>query len=700
MARALLVLLVGAFLLAPGARAQRVERVAELGALAFDVEADPSRSRYYVSLPMSHEVAVVDGDSLEIVDRLAVGPLPQGLDLSHDAARLFVALGGSGAVGVVDLATNQISRIDVRVALGETNAYDVIEAQPNRLFVSAHAVVAGVPGRIVQVRLDQGNAVSRVANNRLIRVRPVFEVSPDGGSLYVAAGSSVSTLFKLDLGQDGAPIALEANVGPIQLDDLAADRARRAQISVSRDGSRILVSSGLTRGGREPVRVLDTATFAEIRRHSLGVAQHTPDGLQFAIAREPNLLERYGPGGAAIAGGELGCSFSSILRLLAPDTSAAVLLGDDLLCVSVLDATCTGLPPVPEQPEPIPGAIEDALRPELRWSDAGAGCQSKFEVRIGDANPPSDLVCAGIGEAQCRPRMLEPGTQYFWQVTARNSAGRTLGPVWSFRTAPSAPVSFAPISTKLADRGSDLVFDPLRRRYYVSLPELNQVQVVSSESYAVLDLVWFRAPPRGLELSSDGSRLFAALDGAGAVAAIDLETLAVREIDLSRLFSEGRIWDVLEAEPDRLFVCRTWERCPEWPGAGPTRCTFRRGARRPSAPICPGANARTESRSPLPLRRGRASLRLPGALQDRPRAAGSARRARARQAPRRLETRLEPRRQPTLPRKRLGAAGRILRRGRARRKRSPGLRRRPRGRALRELSRAGRVLRRAYAARS
>lgn len=45
-------------------------------------------------------------------------------------------------------------------------------------------------------------------------------------------------------------------------------------------------------------------------------------------------------------------------------------------------------------------------------------------------------VDSGWAAAQFEPEGLEPGQTYYWRVLSRNAAGQTLGPVWSFTTAP------------------------------------------------------------------------------------------------------------------------------------------------------------------------------------------------------------------------------------------------------------------------
>ena len=71
------------------------------------------RSLIYVSIPRLEQVVTVSAETFEIVDRMAVGAVPQGIDLSIDGTRLFVALRNEGAVAVVDLTTEAVSRIDV-----------------------------------------------------------------------------------------------------------------------------------------------------------------------------------------------------------------------------------------------------------------------------------------------------------------------------------------------------------------------------------------------------------------------------------------------------------------------------------------------------------------------------------------------------------------------------------------------------------
>ena len=85
------------------------------------------------------------------------------------------------------------------------------------------------------------------------------------------------------------------------------------------------------------------------------------------------------------------------------------------------------------------GATGVATATRLTWSATGA---TTYDVKLGTSNPPATVVASNLTAASYQPT-LTAGTRYFWQVVARNSAGTTAGPVWSF-TAASAPTTALP----------------------------------------------------------------------------------------------------------------------------------------------------------------------------------------------------------------------------------------------------------------
>lgn len=97
-------------------------------------------------------------------------------------------------------------------------------------------------------------------------------------------------------------------------------------------------------------------------------------------------------------------------------------------------------PSIPSTPTPIDGTIGTSTTTMVSWS-AGP-YPAAFSVRFGTTNPPTKLVASGLATPSYTAK-LSSNTTYYWQVTATNVSGSTVGPVWKFST-PLAPVSSYP----------------------------------------------------------------------------------------------------------------------------------------------------------------------------------------------------------------------------------------------------------------
>jgi hypothetical protein len=97
--------------------------------------------------------------------------------------------------------------------------------------------------------------------------------------------------------------------------------------------------------------------------------------------------------------------------------------------------TIVAAPAVVSSPNPADGAAGVARNPTLTWSAAGA---TSYDVRFGTTNPPPQ-VATGVTAAAYTPAALDPGTTYYWQVTAKNAGGSTSGATWSFTTVAGLP---------------------------------------------------------------------------------------------------------------------------------------------------------------------------------------------------------------------------------------------------------------------
>ncbi len=98
-------------------------------------------------------------------------------------------------------------------------------------------------------------------------------------------------------------------------------------------------------------------------------------------------------------------------------------------------------PDAPASPNPANGATNVSIDADLDWADAARA--ASYDVYFDTVNPPAALI--GSPTSSSWPlSTLSYNTTYFWQVVAKNSAGATPGPVWSFTTQiapPDAPAS-------------------------------------------------------------------------------------------------------------------------------------------------------------------------------------------------------------------------------------------------------------------
>ncbi|MEM6581899.1 MAG: thrombospondin type 3 repeat-containing protein [Pseudomonadota bacterium] len=110
------------------------------------------------------------------------------------------------------------------------------------------------------------------------------------------------------------------------------------------------------------------------------------------------------------------------------------------------------------------------------------------------------------------------------------------------------------LNLALGGKGHGIVHDPDRQLIYVSVPSTNEVIRLSTTDFTIVDRIYVGSQPKGMDLSDDGSRLFIALFGGGAVAVLDLDTLYLSEIVLGTELRHHQTWDVEYVAGERLFV--------------------------------------------------------------------------------------------------------------------------------------------------
>ena len=110
--------------------------------------------------------------------------------------------------------------------------------------------------------------------------------------------------------------------------------------------------------------------------------------------------------------------------------------------VAVTATGAGGAPGPPSTPSPTNAATGVSTTPTLTWTSSGA---TNYDVRFGATNPPPQ-VSAGQTQSSYVASALSNSTTYFWQIVAHNSAGATVGPIWSFATATTPPPPATPTS--------------------------------------------------------------------------------------------------------------------------------------------------------------------------------------------------------------------------------------------------------------
>jgi YVTN family beta-propeller protein len=168
--------------------------------------ADPNRSRVYATVTLTNSVLVIDVDTLTVASTIFAGSNPNGMTISPDGAKMFVADRGATAIGVIDLV-NQKALTSLTI---EAPGADIEMGLGNRLYV----VPAGNSSSngILQIDATTGATQGRVGTYNVYG--GFVEISPDRKTLYYGnEGLSPSTLEKFDVSTATGTMVQESDFG-------------------------------------------------------------------------------------------------------------------------------------------------------------------------------------------------------------------------------------------------------------------------------------------------------------------------------------------------------------------------------------------------------------------------------------------------------------------------------------------------------
>ena len=195
----------------------------------------PTLPVLYASVPGENTVVVIDSESLAVTNTIPIGLKPQGMALSLDGTRLYVATGGSADVAVYDTVNGQVlTPLPVSSAPA-----DVAAGYDGRLWVRQGERISEIDAATGAVTGPYLHTYGYLEGLPSVTVYwGSLAMSPDRRTLYYGNGGlSPATLYKLDV-TDTDP-ALIKQIGP---------GSNGQDLEISRDGEYICYACGSGNG--------------------------------------------------------------------------------------------------------------------------------------------------------------------------------------------------------------------------------------------------------------------------------------------------------------------------------------------------------------------------------------------------------------------------------------------------------------------
>lgn len=259
--------------------------------LALLLAAPAAAETIYVSDEEANVVHVVDGRTLTVTERVAVGRRPRGLGLSKDGRTLYVAVSDDNHIAALDLATRRVtgqlpsgpdpelfalhpSGARLFVANEDDNLVSFIDIGSRRITrevtvgTEPEGMAVSPDGRWVINTSEASSMVhfidaasGEVVDNIMVDTRPRYaRFTPDGRQLWVTSEVR-ATLSVID-------VATRRIVGVVDFETmkLPAEVLQPVGIEMTRDGRRAFIALG--RG--KLVAEIDPTTLKMRRTYNVG----------------------------------------------------------------------------------------------------------------------------------------------------------------------------------------------------------------------------------------------------------------------------------------------------------------------------------------------------------------------------------------------------------------------------------------------
>ncbi len=520
------------------------------------MEMDEGRNVIYISLPSKNQVLVVSTDTLSTVGTIEFTGNPVGLDLSEDESTLYVAVAGTGAVAFVDLTDPLYSYVEVEVGSymsrveTVTELYDVAEVDASRVVVTASTSSLA---RIVMINKDASNAVSVIASGRVARTTPLIASNYDEPFVYITESTSPGSVYKLDKTQSNLPVIAEET-----RTTNASNGTDYKSLLLSKAGDALFLSSG----GKVATDTL--SPILDLPRGSLVLSND--EKYLYAIPKDfDTLLGVYDA-----QSGETINQFSSFCDFRGAD-SKNILLAPSGVAWYIAGAVDTQnnshqLCYFPSPDDDHDGLLDEDDPYPLLVDGDGDGVDDP------DDNFPTNPAAAVDSDGDGMPNYFQSGCDLACQERAglvedldddNDLVPDEIDPRPLIQSA--GPNHAPPLINTLSDLpGTPAFFEVDEPNFlmYVSIPDLNQVAIVSMATLEIVHTLEFEGKPQGLFLDADGRFLYIALEGRGTVAQLDLTSSDPKyiEIDVSEQMSntlgERKLdtFDIIGTSSGDLFV--------------------------------------------------------------------------------------------------------------------------------------------------
>lgn len=184
------------------------------------IAVSPTSNRVYVTNALDNTVSVIDGRRGAIINTVAVGEGPQGIDVNPTNGRVYVANVMGKSVSVIDARKNK--RI-TDIPLGFLASDIAVNPETNRIYVSQIAgfsVIDGASNKVVTTVADGRPSMVLTANPTTNRVY-VAEAARE--TVDVIDGESNTIVDTVDVGAQIADLAANPDTNRIYVANLDRD---------------------------------------------------------------------------------------------------------------------------------------------------------------------------------------------------------------------------------------------------------------------------------------------------------------------------------------------------------------------------------------------------------------------------------------------------------------------------------------------